>query len=137
MNDIYILDACALVALLKGEQGADVVWDVLFKNTTGSAIVFMHEINLLEVYYGFYRERGKDYAYQKLEQCVEFFTTIQGLTSAVFTEAGRLKTSYKVFIADAIILAQASISSGIVLTADHHEMDIVEQNENIAFKWIR
>ena len=137
MNDIYVLDACALVALIKGEQGADVVWDVLYKNATGGAVALMHEINLLEVYYGFYRERGKDYAKRKLEQCVEFFTTIQGLTSAAFTEAGRLKASYKISIADAIVLAQASISNGAVVTADHHEMDIVEQNENIVFKWIR
>jgi len=137
MNDIYVLDACALIAFIKGEQGADVVWDVLYKNVTGNAVVLIHEINLLEVYYGFYRERGKDYANRKLEQCIEFFTTIQGLTTAVFTEAGRLKASYKISIADAIVLAQASISNGAVLTADHHEMDIVEQNENIVFKWIR
>jgi len=137
MNNIYVLDACALVALIKGEQGADVVWDILYKNTTGDAVALMHEINLLEVYYGFYRERGKDYANQKLEQSVEFFTTIQGLTPAAFTEAGRLKASYKISIADAIVLAQASISNGAILTADHHEMDIVEQNESIIFKWIR
>jgi len=137
MNDIYVLDACALVALIKGEQGADVVRNVIYKNVRGSAIILMHEINLLEVYYGFFRERGKNYANRKLEQCVEFFTTIQGLTSSVFTEAGRLKVTYKLSLADAIFLAQASISNGTVLTADHHEMDIVEQNENIVFKWIR
>ena len=137
MNDIYVLDACALVALIKGEQGADVVRNVIYKNVRGSAIILMHEINLLEVYYGFFRECGKNYANQKLEQCVEFFTTIQGLTSSVFTEAGRLKVTYKLSLADAIFLAQASISNGTVLTADHHEMDIVEQNENIVFKWIR
>ena len=137
MNDIYVLDACALIAFIKGEQGADVVWDVLYKNVTGNVVVLIHEINLLEVYYGFYRERGKDYANRKLEQCIEFFTTIQGLTTAVFTEAGRLKASYKISIADAIVLAQASISNGAVLTADHHEMDIVDQTENIVFKWIR
>ena len=137
MNDIYVLDACALVALIKGEQGADVVWDALNKTATGDAVTLMHEVNLLEVYYGFYRERGKDYADKKLEQCAEFFTTIHGLTPAAFAEAGRLKASYRISIADAIVLAQASICGGAVLTADHHEMDIIGQNEKIAFKWIR
>ncbi|MDR1440297.1 MAG: PIN domain-containing protein [Clostridiales bacterium] len=137
MNDIYVLDACALVALIKGEDGADVVWDILSRAMSGGAAVLMHELNLLEVYYGFYRERGKDYAEQKVEQAAEFFTTLQGLTPAVFAEAGRLKATYKISIADAVALAQASVSGGAVLTADHHEMDVVEQKENIAFKWIR
>ncbi len=61
MNDLYVLDACALVALIKGEQGADFVWNALNKTATGDAVTLMHEVNLLEVYYGFYRERGKDY----------------------------------------------------------------------------
>ncbi|MDR3289462.1 MAG: hypothetical protein LBT22_08555 [Peptococcaceae bacterium] len=51
MNDICVLDACALVALIKGEQGADVVWDIINKAATGGAVVLMHELNLLEVYY--------------------------------------------------------------------------------------
>jgi predicted nucleic acid-binding protein len=59
------------------------------------------------------------------------------LTSAAFAEAGRLKATYKISIADAVVLAQASVSGGAVVTADHHELDVVEQNESIAFKWIR
>ncbi len=133
MNDICVLDACALVAFIKGEPGADIVWDVLSRTATGGAVTLMHELNLLEVYYGFYRERGKEYAEQKTEQCVEFFTTIQGLTPAAFSEAGRLKASYKISIADAVVLAQASISGGAVF----HEFDQIESKENIRFSWIR
>jgi predicted nucleic acid-binding protein len=137
MNDIYVLDACALVALIKGEQGADIVWDVLNRTATGDAATLMHELNLLEVYYGFFRERGKDYAEQKIEQSSEFFTTIQGLTPAAFAEAGRLKASYRISIADAVVLAQASISGGAVVTADHHEFNAIEEKEPIHFHWIR
>jgi predicted nucleic acid-binding protein len=137
MSDVYVLDACALVALIKGEQGADVVWDVLNRTSKGDAITLMHELNLLEVYYGFFRERGKDYAEQKTEQSAEFFTTIQGLTPAAFAEAGRLKASYKISLADAVVLAQASISGGAVVTADHHEFDVIEEKEPIHFHWIR
>jgi predicted nucleic acid-binding protein len=59
------------------------------------------------------------------------------LTDSVFEQAGRLKGTYKMSLADAVLLAETSVCNGVVLTADHHELDIVEQNENIAFKWIR
>jgi predicted nucleic acid-binding protein len=53
-------------------------------------------------------------------------------------EAARFKTTYKISIADSIALAETSVSGGTIITADHHEMDIVEQNEhNLKFLWIR
>ena len=52
-------------------------------------------------------------------------------------EAGRLKATYRISLADSIALAEASVSGGILLTADHHELELVEKNENIVFHWIR
>ncbi|MDR1328999.1 MAG: PIN domain-containing protein [Oscillospiraceae bacterium] len=137
MSDLYILDACALIALIKKEAGWETVLDVLSEAITGTAAVFMHELNLLEIYYGFYKERGKEYAEEKVTEASSFFVTINGLTKAVFAEAGRLKAAYKISLADSVALAQASIQNGILLTADHHEFDAVEQAEDIKFLWIR
>jgi PIN domain nuclease of toxin-antitoxin system len=59
---IYILDACALIALLKRETGWDMV-DALFKQArVGEITLYMSIINLLEVIYGFRREKGAAYA---------------------------------------------------------------------------
>jgi hypothetical protein len=52
-------------------------------------------------------------------------------------EAGRLKSSYKISLADSIALAEASISNGMLITADHHEFDTIEMNERLLFFWIR
>jgi predicted nucleic acid-binding protein len=60
------------------------------------------------------------------------------ISDELFVEAGRLKSLYKVSFADTFALATASVSGGILLTADHHEMDKVEQIEpGIKFRWIR
>ncbi|MCL2003045.1 MAG: hypothetical protein FWG72_03445 [Oscillospiraceae bacterium] len=40
-------------------------------------------------------------------------------------------------IKDAIALAAASVFGGELLTADHHELDKIEQSEKIQFSWIR
>ena len=137
MSERYVLDACAIVALIKGEDGDEIVWSTLYQASTYNVTVVMHEINLLEVYYGFYRERGKKYADQKIAEASIFFETIRGLSSAVFAEAGRLKSLYRISLADSVALAEASVSGGALLTADHHEFDVIEQKEEIKFLWIR
>jgi predicted nucleic acid-binding protein len=51
----------------------------------------------------------------------------------IFMEAGRLKASYKISLADSILLAESIISGGTLLTADHHEFD---DHGEIKFLWI-
>jgi hypothetical protein len=59
------------------------------------------------------------------------------LTDSVFNEAGRFKASYRISLADSIALAETIVSSGELLTADHHEFDVIEKQEEIKFHWIR
>jgi PIN domain nuclease of toxin-antitoxin system len=137
VNDLYVLDACAVIALIKKEMGWKPVFDVLSKTVTGEAKVYMHEINLLEVYYGLYKLCGKEYAEQTIAEVSPFFVTINGLSKAVFSEAGRLKATYKMSLADSVALAETSVLGGGLLTADHHEFDIVDEKESICIHWIR
>ena len=47
-----VLDACAMIAFLRGEPGADVVRAILHNP---SDACYAHAINLCEVYYDFVR----------------------------------------------------------------------------------
>jgi len=49
--NIYFLDACALIALLSGEKGAENVKNILQKAIDGKIIIKINQINFLEVYY--------------------------------------------------------------------------------------
>ena len=53
---ICVLDACAMIALLRGEPGDDVVWRYV---SDSSASSLAHAINLCEVYYDFWRVGGQ------------------------------------------------------------------------------
>ena len=132
------MDACALIALFESEEGADIVEQLLNDSARRVAEIRMHKINLLEIYYGDYRAHGKEAAQAmiKLVQSMPI-AIIPELTDRVFKEAGRLKATYKISLADAIVLAEAAVSDSAVITADHHELDIVQQIERIAFEWIR
>jgi len=137
VNDIFVLDACALVALVKKEKGADNVAIAYKKAESGKAQVIINRINLLEVYYGFYRENGKEYAEKIMDSVAKSIVSISEFDKALFNEAGRLKASYKISLADAIVLAQTIVCGGELLTSDHHEFDVIDGKESIHFGWIR
>jgi PIN domain nuclease of toxin-antitoxin system len=138
MKSVYFLDACALLAVYKQENGYDVVADIYEDAVNGRASIYINAVNLLEVYYGLIYEFGTEFANKRLQEVVESIVEITDLTLPKLIEAGRIKTTYKLSLADAIALAETSVSRGTLLTADHHEMDKVEQNElNIKFLWIR
>ncbi|MDR3314207.1 MAG: PIN domain-containing protein [Oscillospiraceae bacterium] len=139
-SNVYFLDACALIALVKQESGAEVVEDLLVKALNDKKfIIQINKINLLEVYYGFHRERGKAFADEILRKIKDSAVGITDTIYAVLAEAGRLKSIYRrISLADAVALAEASIAEGTIVTADHHEMDTIEQSEpGIQFLWIR
>jgi predicted nucleic acid-binding protein len=62
---------------------------------------------------------------------------INGISDEVFREAGRIKSCYKISLADSIVLGEASANNLKIITSDHHEFNIIESNENINFCWIR
>ena len=138
MKSIYIMDACALIAYFNDERGADVVFECLQELYDGSALLYIHKINLLEVYYSFYKEYGKILADEMFEDVITSgIQIIDNITDAVFAIAGRLKSTYKISLGDAILLAQAFASGAAVLTCDHHEFEPVALVEAINFKWLR
>jgi PIN domain nuclease of toxin-antitoxin system len=132
-----ILDACALLAVARNEVGADVVVEAYVNASNGDSTLYMNRINLLEVYYDFYRHKGKKYADDFVAKVKQSIVHICEFDEDLFAEAGRLKASHKISLADAIALAQTIVSGGDLLTADHHEFDAIEGCEPIRIMWIR
>ena len=52
----YVLDACALLAFLRGEEGADKIESLLIDNNNRCSA---HAVNLCEVYFNLVREYGE------------------------------------------------------------------------------
>ena len=45
MSKVFVLDACALIALVKNEEGANIVADVYTNSNNGSVVLYMNRIN--------------------------------------------------------------------------------------------
>jgi len=133
----YILDACALLAFLNDEEGAEKIEDLLNRSDTSDISVSMSIINLLEVYYGELRDKGNEIAQIVLDMVQHYsIKIINTVSEQVFHEAARLKAAYKMSIADCIGLATAIEHSGQFVSSDHHELELVSRNEHIPFVWL-
>lgn len=138
MKDMFVLDACAMIALLANEEGAQVVKSLVQSASDNQNTVVMHKLNFLEVYYEVLRSYGQNSADELVAEMKNNpVTIISEISDDVFLTAGRLKASYKISLADSIALAQAVALNAAMVTSDHHELDIVEKQEPIEFLWIR
>jgi PIN domain nuclease of toxin-antitoxin system len=138
VSKVYILDACALIALLSDEDGADKVATAYNEADSNNVKIMMNVVNLLEVYYDFYRAYNKDTADEMIAHVeASKINIVNKIDKILLTEAGRIKAIYKVSLADSIVIAQTIVTDGILLTSDHHELEIIEKNELINLWWFR
>ena len=138
MNDLYVFDACSLISVLSNEKGADVVKNLLQKAVNGEIKIMMHKVNFLEVYYYIYKRYNESVAQNLLKDInISPIKLNNEITDDILIKAGRLKSLYKMSLADSIGLAEAVINGGYFVTADHHELDMVEQKERLNMLWIR
>ena len=138
MKESFVLDACSVIAFLKDEEGADKVEDLLRRAKKEEFNLYMNRLNVLEIYYGVYREDGEEVAEETLSKIQKLpITIVNELSDSVFKEAGRLKANYKLSLADSVTAAEAKVRGAGLVTADHHEFDPIEKRGEVKFHWIR
>jgi len=138
VRDVFILDACALIAILNDEDGSQKVDYIFQKAEDKKCLVYMNKLNLLEVYYTISKRINVKRAEEILFEIMDTpLIIIDRLEDDVFKEAGRLKTKYKISLADSIALAEAKVREAQLVTSDHHEFDVIDKDGAINFYWIR
>jgi PIN domain nuclease of toxin-antitoxin system len=114
-----VLDACALIAFLNDEPGADTVATALHEVAT----VEMAAINLLEIAYDAVRRTGQpSTARDVLETVRQLPISIRwDIDDEVIEIAARFKTRFRISLADPVALALATVRDAPLVTSDHHE----------------
>lgn len=130
-----VLDACALIAFLNDEPGAEVVAAIL-KDVPS---VEMSAVNLHEIAYDAIRRSGDPHAGRELLDIVQQLPIKihWHIDGHLFHQAARFKASFRISLADAFALALAHTLNAPVATSDHHEFDPLEANGTARFVWIR
>ena len=131
-----VLDACAMIAYLRGEEGADAVSSLL---VDPAVICYAHAINLCEVYYDFVRTADLKTARSALRDLSSVGIRNRNDMNAMFwRRAGELKgTIRKVSFADCFAIAISEVLDAEIITSDHHEFDALVRNGVCRARFIR
>ena len=131
-----ILDACAVIAMVKNETGSEIVEAYLLDNQHRCMI---HSINLCEVYYGFLRSDGEAFAKQIIQGLQQAGVAIRSdLTISFWQQVGHYKaTINRISLADCFALALANQEKGLVLTSDRKEFEPVTRLNICPIEFIR
>jgi len=134
----YILDACALLALLNEEfgKGYETVKDLLGIASKGEATMCMSLVNLVEVYYRYIQLKGVAIADAIMEQVKSLpINFIRDISDEVYFETARYKAHYPMSLADAFLCATAKSLSAVIVTKDK-EIKPAEENGTLSVLWI-
>ena len=133
---IFVLDASAMIAFLRGKSGADAVAEILLDSESQC---YAHALNLCEVFYDFERAANRQDALQAVSDLATLgLVEDASLAPVVWQAAGTLKARLRrVSLADCFAIELAERLEATVLTADHHEFDALAAHPEFRIRFIR
>ena len=118
-----VLDACAMIAFLRDEPGAEVVQSHLVSEPPAC---LAHAVNLCEVFYHFLTEAGEDAARRALDDLRAAGLVVrEDMDEAFWQQVGRHKVRYRMSLADSFALSLAERFGAELITSDHGDFDQV------------
>lgn len=131
-----VLDACAMIAYLRDEPGADVVESLLLD---GDSQCLAHSINLCEVYYDFLRATDENVARSAIADLnAAGIVAREDLDMSFWQDAGKYKAEIKkISLADCFAIALANRMNAELVTSDHQEFDPIAKRGICVVKFIR
>ena len=134
----YILDACALIALLNEEwgKGYETVKDLLDRAVTGEITLCMSLVNLVEVHYRLMQLKGIETAGAVMEPVKSLpIRFIRGITDEIYLDTARCKARYPLSLGDAFLCGTAKNLDAIIVTKDK-DIEHAEKAEPLSVLWI-
>jgi len=131
-----VMDAGAMLALLKDEPGGTYVAELLERP---GVTHYAHAANMCEVYYDLLREQGENGAQRGLVVLLGTgITVLEDLDTDFWKQAASYKARFRrVSLADCFGLALAVRLGGEFVTTDHHEMDDIAQQSICPVRFVR
>ena len=133
MDSAYVLDSYAMIAHFEDEAGGEQVRKFLRAAQAGKTKLYMSVINVGEIYYNTYRERGSEQADEALFIMVHLPVTIVNADRAITIEAARLKSVHPVAYADCFAAALGIRTKAKVITGDH---EFKRFGEAVKVEWL-
>jgi PIN domain nuclease of toxin-antitoxin system len=135
--ECFVFDACALIAYLNDEPGAEKVEDLLDQAQQNRAQLHMAAVNVYEVFYDCLK-RDAATARQLVDDVYGLpITIVESLDRQLMDAAGWFKVSYRVSLADSLALGLAQLLNACLVSTDHRELDPLDRDGKMRFHWLR
>lgn len=133
---IFVLDASAMIAYLRGETGGGEVVAVLLDPNNQC---LAHALNLCEVFYDFQRVGGIAAALEAIHDLLRVGVIQNFDVGGEFWQAAAsVKAVHRrVSLADCFAITLTNKLGGTLLTADHHELDSLAAQGVCAVQFFR
>jgi len=130
----HIVDASALIAYFKGEEGHDKFADLLLDERN---ILAMHTVNLCEVYYNYLRSDGLEKAEEAWARANEILRILNKIDGQFMKRVGRWKVNHNLPLGDAFAASTAEENACPLITTDHNDFRGVEEAAALQIVWLR
>jgi ribonuclease VapC len=116
--DLYVLDTSAIFAFTDQEEGADQVEGLLDAARANQCQLEVCSISLMELYYITMMERGEDEAARLVALVKSWPVAWVYPDEKTLLQAGRVKVSHRLSLADALIAAVAKLHHATLVHKD-------------------
>ncbi|MFQ5790397.1 MAG: PIN domain-containing protein [Acidobacteriota bacterium] len=130
----HIVDASALIAYFKGEDGHDRFAELLKDE---QHVLAMHIVNLCEVYYGYLRSDALEKAEEAWTKANAILAIIQNLDAQFVKRVGRWKVDHNLGLADSFAAVTAEENGCPLVTTDHNDFEEVARTGALQIVWLR
>nr|BAL52697.1 PilT domain-containing protein [uncultured prokaryote] len=115
---LYLFDTSAILALTDQEEGAEEVEQLLQRAEAAQCRLAACSITLMELYYVALQEKGEDEAARLVALVKAWPLRWVYPDEKTLLQAGRLKASYRLSVADALIAAVAKLHQATLVHKD-------------------
>ena len=131
----HVLDACAMLAYLSGEKGAEVVQALL---ADSAEVCYAHAVNLCEVYYDLLRRSDERIAREAVADLLaDGIIERRDLSGRFWRAVGAHKARGRISLTDCFCIALAQGLSADLVTSDRREFEPLVPLGLISIRFIR
>ena len=131
-NKRIILDTSAILAYFEGEEGKETIERFLIRSASHEIELFMPFSAAIEFYYINFNSQGEETANQRFAMLMSLpVEVLKSIDEPYMIQAGRLKASYPISFADALIAAYVYLENASLVHKDpeylalENEIDLI------------
>lgn len=132
----HVVDASAVIAYFKGEEGHERVASLLQDERN---VLVIHAVTLCEVYYNYLKYDGPVQANDAWDRASKLLRIVENIAEGFVKRVGRWKvqTTPNLGLGDSFLAACAEEHAAILVTADRKDFGPIQQAGLIQIEFIR